>query len=62
MIDSTVSKDRSHIQEFAIEAAQLLQDRHCSDIRLMDVRGLSQVCDFILIGSGTSDRQMKSHT
>ncbi len=27
---------------------------------LLDVRGLSQVCDFVLIASGTSDRQMKS--
>src|SRR5262245_39740755 len=46
--------------EFAIEAARLLEDRHCEDIRLMDVRGLSQGCDYVLIGSGTSDRQMKA--
>ncbi len=26
----------------------------------MDVRQVSQVCDFILIGTGTSERQMKS--
>ena len=53
------SKDRQ-LRDFAIEAAQLLHDRHCEDIRLMDVRGLSQVCDYLLIGSGTSDRQMKA--
>jgi len=29
-------------------------------VRILDVRGLSQVCDYIVIGSGTSDRQMKS--
>jgi ribosome-associated protein len=46
--------------EFAMEAARLLADRHCEDVRLMDVRGLSQVCDYVLIGTGTSDRQMKS--
>lgn len=46
--------------KFAIEAARLLEGRHCEDIRLMDVRGLSQVCDYVLIGSGTSDRQMKA--
>jgi ribosome-associated protein len=45
---------------FAIEAARLLRDRHCEDVRLLDVRGLSQVCDYVLIGTGTSDRQMKS--
>ena len=37
-----------------------MHDRHCTDVRLLDVRGLSQVCDYILIASGTSDRQMKS--
>ena len=47
-------------RNFAIEAARLMEDRHCEDIRLMDVRGISQVCDYVLIGSGTSDRQMKS--
>lgn len=45
---------------FAIEAARLIADQHCEDVRLLDVHGLSQVCDYVLIGSGTSDRQMKS--
>ena len=48
------------VHEFAVEAARLLADRHCEDIRLLDVRNLSQVCDFVLIATGTSDRQMKS--
>jgi ribosome-associated protein len=48
------------IREFAIEAARLLADRRFDDVRLMDVRGLSQVCEYVLVGSGTSDRQMKS--
>jgi ribosome-associated protein len=34
--------------------------RHCDDVLLLDVTGLSQVCDYVLIGTGTSDRQMKS--
>ena len=52
--------DPQTTRSFAIEAARLLEDRHVEDVRLLDVRGLSQVCDFVLIGSGTSDRQMKS--
>jgi ribosome-associated protein len=48
------------LHDFAIEAARLLHDRKCEDVLLLDVRGQSQVCDLILIGSGTSDRQMKS--
>jgi ribosome-associated protein len=43
-----------------IEAAQLLHDRHCEDVRVLDVRELSQVCRYVLIASGTSDRQMKA--
>ena len=45
---------------FAVEAGRLLQDRHCEDVTLLDVSGLSQVCDYVLIATGTSDRQMKS--
>ncbi len=48
------------LHQFAIEAARLIADRHCEDVLLLNVRGLSQVCDYVLIGSGTSDRQMKS--
>ncbi len=45
---------------FAIEAARALDDDKCVDVTLLDVRGLSQVTDYIVIGSGTSDRQMRS--
>lgn len=59
MYDLTMPEDKM-LRSFAVKAARLLADRHCEDIRLMDVRGLSQVCDYVLIGSGTSDRQMRS--
>jgi ribosome-associated protein len=52
--------DPDKLRAFAIEAAQLMHDRHCTDVRLLDVRGLSQVCDYVLIGSGTSGRQIRS--
>ncbi|MCH2132649.1 MAG: ribosome silencing factor [Phycisphaerales bacterium] len=45
---------------FAREAARLAVDLHCEDVRLLDVSGLSQLCDVILVASGTSDRQMRS--
>lgn len=45
---------------FAVDSARLLHDDKCTDIVLLDVRGLSQVTDFIVIGSGTSERQMRS--
>ena len=52
--------DQQRLRSFSVEAAQLLADRHCENVQLLDVTGLSQVCDYVLIGSGTSDRQMKS--
>jgi ribosome-associated protein len=60
MTRSFTQGDPEKLRRFAIEAARLLDDRHCEDVRLLDVRGLSQVCDYVLVGSGTSDRQMKS--
>ena len=52
--------DQKQLRSFAIEAARMMADRHCEDVLLLDVRTLSQVCDYVLIGTGTSDRQMKS--
>jgi ribosome-associated protein len=45
---------------FAIEAARLLSDDKCTDIVVLDVTKLTSVSDFIVIGTGTSDRQMRS--
>ena len=45
---------------FAIEAARLLADNKCEEVAVLDVRGLSQATDFVVIATGTSDRQMRS--
>lgn len=45
---------------FAIEAARSLSDDKCEDVILLDVRGLNPIADYVLIASGTSDRQMRS--
>lgn len=50
----------AEVKAFAVEAARLLHDRKCEDVILYDVRGRSQVCDYVLLASGTSDRQMRS--
>jgi ribosome-associated protein len=47
-------------RDFAIKAAQLATDLHCENALVFDVRGLSDMTDYILIASGTSDRQIKS--
>jgi ribosome-associated protein len=53
-------KDDAQTRQFVIEAARLLNDLHCQDIVALDVRGLSPVTDYIVIASGTSDRQIRS--
>ncbi|HVZ93918.1 MAG TPA: ribosome silencing factor [Phycisphaerales bacterium] len=47
-------------RDFAIEAARMLHDDKCHDVVLLDLRGRSQVTDYFVIASGTSDRQMAS--
>lgn len=52
--------DPAITRAFAIEAARTLADAKCTDILVLDVQQLSQVSDFIVIASGTSDRQMRA--
>ena len=59
-IDAQPSQPAMDTDVFSMLAAQLLVDRRCDDVELIDVRGLSQVCDFVLIASGSSDRETKS--
>ena len=47
-------------EAFASEVGCLLAGRHCEDVTILDVVGLSQVCDYVVVATGTSDRQMKS--
>jgi ribosome-associated protein len=47
-------------RKFAIQAAQSLTDDKCTDVVVIDVGGRSPVTGFIVIGSGTSARQMRS--
>ena len=45
---------------FAVAAAKLAGERHCTDIVVLDMRKISQVTDYFVILTGTSDRQMRS--
>lgn len=52
--------DPEDVRSFAIEAARMLADDKCDEVLVLDVRTLSQVTDYIVLGSGTSERQMGS--
>ena len=47
-------------RDFAVDAARLLADSHCDDILIFDVAELSPVTKYLIIATGTSDRQIKS--
>jgi ribosome-associated protein len=56
---STSTSDPVALRAAAIEVARLLDDDKCDDVLILDVQGLSQVSDYLVIASGTSDRQMR---
>lgn len=55
-----LSRTAEEAQRFAVDAARLMEDDKCEDVVVLDLRGLSPVCDFFIIGTGTSDRQMRA--
>lgn len=57
---TTSTSDPAKTREFAITMARALADDKCEDVVLLDVTGMSHVADYLIIASGTSDRQMRS--
>lgn len=49
---------RETARRFAIEAARACADARCRDVSVLDVTGLSPMCDFLVIATGVSERQM----
>lgn len=47
-------------RQYAIDAARLICDEKCEDIIVLDLRGVSTICDYFVIATGTSDRQMRA--
>ena len=47
-------------RQFAIEVARLAHDNKSEDVVALDLRGISPVTDFVVICTGTSDRQMRA--
>jgi ribosome-associated protein len=45
---------------FAVSAAAALLEDKCEEVVVFDVTGVSSVADFVVIASGTSDRQMRT--
>lgn len=59
--DGTVRPhDIERARAFAIAAARMCKDDKCDDVLVLDVSKIRQDVDFIVLASGTSDRQMRS--
>ncbi|MGD0551703.1 MAG: ribosome silencing factor [Sedimentisphaerales bacterium] len=55
-----IKKLNRKAKALAVAAAKLAGERHCTDIVVLDLRKVSQVTDYFVILTGTSDRQMRS--
>lgn len=47
-------------RRFAVAVARLADSLKTEEIQVLDLRGLSALADFFVIGTGTSDRQMRA--
>jgi len=48
------------VRQFVINVAKLVSDLHGQDVLVLDVRGLSDLTDYVLIASGTSAKQISA--
>jgi ribosome-associated protein len=47
-------------KKLALSAAKVAAERHCTNIVVLDLRGISPATDYFVIATGTSDRQMRT--
>ena len=59
-IEDLTKKQIAIAKAFALAAAKIAADRHCSDIVVLDLKEKSPATDYFVIVTGTSDRQMRT--
>ncbi|MFN0136022.1 MAG: ribosome silencing factor [Phycisphaerae bacterium] len=57
------AEEQSHLtsddaRDFAIGVARVAADNKTADLVVLDLRGISSLADFFVVGTGTSGRQM----
>ena len=60
VLSAPVASRAADTRASVIEIARLMSDTKCANVRVLDVTGISPVCDYLVLGTGTSARQMKS--
>ena len=53
-------KQTTDAKSFALAAAKLAFERHCRDVTVLDLKGLSPATDYFVIATGTSNRPMRA--
>lgn len=46
--------DKKEIKKFVIQSARLIDDKKGEDIKVYDLKGLSSLCDYVVIATATS--------
>lgn len=61
-IETKVTKPNSMdaARQFAIEGARLAANTRCEDVVVLDVSAISPITDFLILGTGSSSRQMQT--
>ncbi len=59
-MERSVEQTQPELPDFVGRAAQLCLERKSSDVVALDLRGVSSATDYFVIGSGTSDIQVKA--
>ncbi|MHC4552171.1 MAG: ribosome silencing factor [Planctomycetota bacterium] len=58
-----MTKDEKKVtedKELAITAATIARDRNCTNLKILDLTGISPATNFFVIATGTSPRQARS--
>jgi len=46
--------DKNEIKKFVIQSARLIDDKKGENIKVLDLKGLSSLCDYVIIATATS--------
>lgn len=52
--------DTESARALAVQLARACQEAKCEDVQVIDVRELSQITNYLVLATGTSDRQMRT--
>jgi ribosome-associated protein len=52
--------DLEAARQLATDLARMAAQTHCTDVVVLEMRGVSPITDFFVIATGTSSRQMRS--